>query len=362
MVQKNVRRGLVGCLAAAALLATTAVLPAGAAGGAVGGASEDQAAATGYLKFRDTFQGGFKSEGPDAKWKLFATGDLPNGDGVPTTSAQGLTVAPSGRNPLTGKPAFTYTTGQEHTGGAGTADHVKWYAYANNTASTGYPGFDAVPGQKLTCGSRMAARTYGNEQHPFGAAVTDPQSDLRLSAGAVSMVDFESLMVFDFFVTNSKLYAFYERLPQPGRSYAAFSYAVPVADRWPGQKHDLSISYDRAAGTVSYRADGREVYRASDLGLRPADRSNLVLDLGGTEERVTPRQLSCGIAMFAILDGGSATGPGLVRLTDRPDTYYAPSAGAPTPQTFVDEQSLPGSRLWGQGARLDVERVTVTSF
>ncbi|GAA3045381.1 hypothetical protein GCM10020229_65800 [Kitasatospora albolonga] len=353
-MRKSIRRGLFSCLAAVALAAAVPALPAGAVTG-------DRTAGPGHLEFRDTFQDGFKSEGPDARWKLFATGDLPGGDGVPVTSARGLSVAPGGRDPLTGKPAFTYSTGQEHTGGAGTADHVKWYAYANGTASSGYPGFDALPGRKLTCASRMAARTYGTERHPFGAAVTDPQSDLRLAAGAVSMVDFESLMVFDFFVTNSKLYAFYERLPQPGRTYAAFSYAVPVADRSPGQKHDLAISYDRAAGTVSYRADGREVYRAANLGFRPADRSGLVLDLGGTEENVTPRQLSCGIAMFAILDGGSATGPGLVRLTDQPGTYYRPAVGAPTPQTFVDEQSLPASRLWGQGARLDVERVTVTS-
>ncbi|MER5865966.1 DUF6081 family protein [Kitasatospora sp. NPDC002040] len=353
-MHRNIRRALLSCAAALSVAAGTVALPTGAA--ATGTPADGR-----YFKVWDNFRNGFDSTGPDARWSLFATGDRPQGDGVPTTSAQGLTVVPPGRNPVTGKPAFSYSTGQENAGGAGTADHVKWYAYANHTASTGYAGFDAVPGQRLSCGARISARSYGNEQHPFGANVTDPQTDLRLGAGAVSMVDFESLMVFDFFITNGKLYAFYERLPQPGRTYAAFSYALPVADRWPGQKHDLSISYDRSAGTVSYRADGREVYKVSTLGFRPADRSNLVLDLGGTEERVTPRQLSCGIAMFAILDGAGPNGRGLVRLTDQ-DTYYAPRTGAPTPQTFADEQSLPGNRLWGQGGRLDVERVTVSSL
>ncbi|MER5771276.1 hypothetical protein [Streptomyces sp. NPDC001985] len=35
--------------------------------------------------------------------------------------------------------------------------------------------------------------------------------------------------------------------------------------------------------------------------------------------------------------------------------------GEPVPQRFVDGASLPGSRLWGQGAGLRVREVSVTS-
>jgi len=352
-VHRTMKRTILSCLAAVALAAGSTAVPASA---------DAETAPTGARTlWDDSFRTGFSHTGGDAKWALFPAGSLPEGDGVPTASENGLTVVPTGRNPRTGQPAFVYSTGQEHDGGAGTADHVKWYAYANHTASSGVAGFDAVPGQVLTCGSRLAARTYGTEQHPFGAEVADPQSDLRLSSGAVSMVDFETMTVFDFFVTNTKLYAFYERLPKPGETYAAFSYALPVADRWPGKKHDLAISYDRQAGTAVWRADGREVLKIDRLGFRPADRSHLVLDLGGTEQPVAPRQLSCGIAMFVLLDAEGSNDRGLVRLTDQQGAYYDPDLGAPAEQRFADDLSLPGNRLWGQGARLDVERVTVSS-
>lgn len=353
-MHRALRRTITGLAAAVALAAGTVAVPAAAR-------ADAESAGGSYRVVWDDFRSGF-THGTGGKWALSAAGSLPDGDGIATTSASGLTVVPTGRNATTGKPAFAYTTGQEHDGGAGQADHLKWYAVANHTASTGVTGFDAVPGKVLTCGARLGARAYGTEQNPFGAEVADPQSDLRLASAGLSAIDYETMMVFDFFVTNTKLYAFYERLPTPGAAYAPFSYALPVADRTPGTQHDLAISYDRAAGTVVWKADGREVFSMNRLGFKPADRSHLLLDLGGTDQAAAPRQLSCGLGMFAILDGEGDNGHGLVRLTDQPDRYYDPHRGAPTPETFADDLSLPGNRLWGQGAQLDVDRVTISSL
>ncbi|MEU0087019.1 DUF6081 family protein [Streptomyces sp. NPDC006274] len=319
----------------------------------------------------DDFSGGFDHTGDDAKWALTPLGPFPNGDGKASTSSAGLRVVPTGTNPRTGAPAFAYTTGKESDGGDGGLDHVKWYALANHRASSGVLGFDADPGSVLTFDSTFSARTYGTGQHPFGDAVADPRNDLRLASGAMTTIDQESNMVFDFFVTNEWVYAFYERLPTPGADHVAFSYALPVERRsHPGQVNDLAISYDRSAGTVVWKVDGREVYKVDKIGFRPKDRTHLIIDLGGREELVAPRQLAPGFGMFVLLDadaphlgtdrdGGPRADGALVKLTDT-TSYYDPDAGAPVPQTFVDPDSRPGNRLWGQGARLDVRQLSIT--
>src|SRR5512139_2970859 len=236
------RTFLHGVTASAALGTVLDLGKATASAAGTGGTADSVGDSTGYRIVWDDFRSGFDHSGPDAKWSLTATGPLPGGDGTATTSSQGLVVVPTGTDPVTGEPAFVFTTGQEHTGGGGQADHGKWYAVTEHTSSAGFPGFDATPGHVLTFETRMSARTFGTGAHPFGSPVTDPQADLRLASGAMSVIDFETLMISDFFITNHRLYAFYERLPREGRTYAAFSYAVPVATRTPGQPHHLVIS------------------------------------------------------------------------------------------------------------------------
>jgi hypothetical protein len=302
------------------------------------------------------------TSGTGGTWQVFPSGPGSETFGRPITSPQGLRVLAGGTDPVTGEPAFVYTTGREDHGGDGLADHIKWFALANRTATTGYLGFDAFPGHVLTYEATLSARTYGTGRHPFGAAVQDPSDDLRLAAGAMNTADPETNMVFDFFLTNRRLYAFYERLPSPGQDHVAFSYAVPVAGRSPDQRHRLAISLDSSRGVVTWTADGRQVLRVNRIGLRPRDRQNLILDLGGTEEIVAPRQLACGMGMFTLLDArrpGSA-GPALVRLSNGV-TYYDPAYGEPRPQRFVDDESLPGNRLWGQGGEVTVTRFEVSS-
>jgi hypothetical protein len=66
--------------------------------------------------------------------------------------------------------------------------------------------------------------------------------------------------------------------------------------------------------------------------------------------------------MFAVLDGAGPGGRGLVQLTnDTNSPYFQPSVGEPRPQRFVDEASAPSSRLFGQGASLDIGPYVVAS-
>ncbi|CAM5538677.1 DUF6081 family protein [Streptomyces abikoensis] len=313
--------------------------------------------------FYDDFRYGFAASGTGARWETQPTGGLANGDGITSTgSGGGLKVVPTGTDPVTGKPAFVSTSAPQSQGGNGTWDHVKWGARPKNTSAAGYPGFDTPKTGFLNCNTDMSATTTGTERHPFGTAVADPQSDPRLAAGAMVVSDAQSAVIFDFFVTNKKVYAIYERLRMPGTTYAAYSYAVPVADRASStQKDSLLISVDSANSAVTWTVNGKSVLNVKGIGTRALDRKYMTLDHGGTEEVVHPRQLNCGVSTFTLLDGAvGSESRGLVHLDSVVD-YFDPRKGAPTRQTFLDETSQAGNRLWGQGATLDVSKIEISA-
>jgi hypothetical protein len=312
----------------------------------------------------DDFQNGFTVNAADAKWFYFSAPPYVGDDGIVTTSSAGLRVISSGVNPTTGKPAFVRTLGQEVANGGlpGGLDHVKWLAYMNHQSSSGYPGFDAPTTGELVCESWISGRSYGVGEHPFRDAVRNPNDDLRLGSVAMNSIDFDTFMVFDFFLTNKGIYAFYERLPFARGTYgnyAAFSFQIPIAARRPGDIHHLKLAYDKSAGTVRWLINNKEVYRVSNIGYR-IDRKFMTIDHGGVEGPVSPNQLNCGMGMFTLLDGHKPSDQALVRLSDADNFYFNPRLGEPSPQTFVDNASLDSSRLFGQGAELRMVKYQVS--
>jgi hypothetical protein len=322
------------------------------------------AASQSSLPVWDDFSGGFTVNTETAKWFYFQAGPYIGNDGITRTGPRGgLSVVPTGTNPTTGLPAFVRTIGQEQSNGGlpGGLDHVKWLVYMNHTASSGYPGFDAVPGQQLVCQATASGGTFGTQAHPFGAAVSDPDDDLRLASIAVNVVDFDTFMVFDIFLTNKRIYAFYEHLPfarDRYGNYAAFSYAIPIATRHPGDKAQVAVAYDKAKGTVRWLVDGVEKFRVDRIGYR-IDRTYMLLDHGGVEQAFSPNQLDCGMGMFTLLDAHGPGNQGLVRLSSDANFYYNPIVGEPTMETFMDGQSLQANRIFGQGAALQVQQYQV---
>jgi hypothetical protein len=315
----------------------------------------------------DDFSDGFATVGPQARWGYFQAGPFVAQDGIATTSEDGLQVVSSSTNPRTGEPAFAATLGheQDETSPVGALDHVKWLVYANHEASSGYPGFDAVPGEELTFETWFSGRTYGTGAHPFGGAVADAEDDLRLASVAMPVLDAETNLVLDFFVTNKRIYLFYERLPHARGAlgdYAAFLYTIPVGTRSPDDQHHFTIAYDPSAGVARWLVDGAEVYRVDRLGCRLVSSRYLMLDHGGVETEARPRQFGAGLGLFTILDGAQPEhhDAGLVRLTPEPDHYFSPARGAPRAQSFCDEMSLAPSRLFGQGAMLRVAKYVVS--
>lgn len=323
-----------------------------------------------YDDFRDGFAPVDLFTGSGSKWNYFSAGPYIGNDAVTSTSpTRGLSVAARGINPGTGKPAFSITLGQE--GSAenpfslpGGVDHVKFLVYANRAASSGFPGFDALPGRELHLETWIRGQTHGVSGHPFGSAVTQPDDDLRLAACAFNTIDFETFMVFDFFITNRHVYAFYERLPfgrgpQLG-NYAAFSFAVRSEEREPDQYHHLRLSYYRDTGRVRWFVDGNLVLEVNRIG-RLINRRYMTLDHGGTEVAVRPRQLCGGLGMFSLLDAYLPTKRSLVKLSNSPGFYFDPERGQPTSVAFVDANSARSSRLFGQGASMQVRRVNIVS-
>jgi Family of unknown function (DUF6081) len=260
-------------------------------------------------------------------------------DGIVTTSNQGLYVRASGTNPSTGAPAFTKTS-------PGDFDHVKWMADTQHLSSNFYPGFDAVPGKEVQCNMWVRGRTFGTANHPFGSAVTDPNTDLRLASFAMNTIDFETGMVFDVWITNNAIYPYYERLDFSGAGYDAFSSIFPAVWRTPGDQDKVTVAYDRAAGVVRWLVDDQEVARVDHIGIQSAG-ATTIIDHGGTPQPAAPRQLNCGMALFTLLDGGlPPSGVGLVSL--------APPYVFPT--SFVG-----GPNLFGQGAEMHIQRFEIDS-
>lgn len=301
---------------------------------------------------RSLFHEDFGAGLADTRWQVF-------GEAVPHRGADGLAVLPAGTDPVFGGPAFTVTRGQDAPGG-GRGDHVKWGALARSPAD-GTTSFEVPSAGALVCTLVMSGETAGVARHPFGAAVADPAADVRLAAVCMVVTDLASRTVFDFALTGSRVYALYERLPAPdGPGPAAFSYAVPVAERTPGRWHECRIRVDRGGARVTWVLDGRQVLSVDRIGHRVLGRDRLLLDHGGEEgEPVRLRRVGFGMGALTLLDGVGPDGRGLVRLDAADGFYHSVRHGPPVPQTFADDKSVPGSRLWGQGAVLRARRADV---
>jgi hypothetical protein len=323
-------------------------------------ASEEAAACPGYRVVWDDFRTPWST---DTRWLPFVYGAYDADDGCGVSTPAGLQVRACGSNAVTGAPAFRNTLGQS-AGTLAAFDHAKWIVMMNHLSSAGLPGFDAVPGQRLTCEAVVSGEIFGTQAHPFGDAVEDPEADPRLGSVAISAFDAETFVIFNFLLTNRMVYAFYERpafARAPGADDAAFQFLIPVAERRPWDRHRLAIAYDRAAGTARWILDGVEVFRVDAIGSR-IDRRYMLLDHGGYDVALSPAQMDCGMAMFDFLDGYGPTGRGLVQLeANDGDAYDDPRVGPSRGLDFVDPESLLSSRLFGQGAAMTVERFVVSS-
>ncbi|GLI59340.1 hypothetical protein VaNZ11_001202, partial [Volvox africanus] len=261
-------------------------------------------------------------------------------------------------------PATPATT----TSAPATLDHVKHLAFAG-------PVNVSATGRKLSYAIRMTAQMTIPSELPY--KVLNPLDDFRLASCAVVMADFVTMMVADMFLTNTGIWALYERLPfarTDTYDYAAFIYTRRIATRvnsW--QVHDLQISYNPTSNTLEWWVDGKLKHSVSRLGMRPSGMRAL-FDLGGAEEVVTPASFSLGFGCFSILDGADPNAraftplatTGLLDLNPTAATGSAREVYA-LPRTWqVDTRSNATAaqdlswRLFGQGTSLTVSAFKVS--
>jgi hypothetical protein len=248
---------------------------------------------------------------------------------------------------------FALTFDQSVFGGL---DHVKnllFYSAPVIAADNGYMRYELT----------FTGQVFGTENHPFGAdAVTDSQDDIRLASFAMNAVDFSTLVVADFVLSNTGVFAFYERLPfgkTESNNYQAFTSTKRVADRTVDQKHTLAIEYDKALKEIRWFVGNELVMTANDIGVPIAYDSQVkvILDHGGNPTTVVPDSFYCGWGVFSLLDMADPLGDGenlgLVDLTATPGVYAYPTK-------FVDMKSADSSRLFGQGAKIQVYKMDIT--
>ena len=253
----------------------------------------------------------------------------------------------------------------------GTLDHVKWLAYIN-TAFT-------IPtdGKELVLTVKGTSEIFGTKKNPFCVSRNDP----RLASIGINTLDLTTNIVADFFITNDKIYALYERLPfarTAENNYASFTYLVPVADR--KNKCDdfkLQIAFNGKSKYLRFLVDGKEVLRVEKLGFRLTGfgADYLVLDLAGVEQEAFPVTIQAGFGTFSLLDAYSACtkticngvlrkcprskkDQGLVKLVTTPNFYFFP--GTNKPATFVSDGVNPETRIFGQGAQLKLCSLSVS--
>jgi hypothetical protein len=224
-----------------------------------------------------------------------------------------------------------------------------------------------------------SVQTSHTDQSPFPAAVLQGEDDLRLAAGVFGLFDDVRGNAYSFALTNDRVYALYQRLPfnrTVSDNYAAFTYAVPVAERTPADFHRMAIIVKACCPAVSWLLEGKQVFRVKAPGFRLTDkRLTPIIDNGGVEGDSTVSAIKYGLGTMTFVNAYPAAASCRKRCgfppirealvdTGSGDAYtveYNPVTGAPTLATYWDPQGTSQySHVWGQGVTIRITHLKVT--
>ena len=336
---------------------------------------------------------------PIDNWVYFQSGAFTGNDATALAQNNELKLNPTPQ-------AFTLTVPQGTDGGL---DHVKYLVYRKGAFTAPDDGNELVYEAEIAVNQTFAAPP----QVPVAlqAGVQNMNDDIRLCSGAINCIDYDTMMVFDCFMSNNIIYAFYERLPflEPNwftapnpinNTYHAFSHCIPIARRATGVETStgqnpindfvkVAIAYNRSRGYVRWLVNGVERYRVNRIGCA-LDAKYRVLDHGGPDVQVDVRQLNFGFGLFTLLDmslpnvenyidTGTLTATpnnGLVQIGAQAggpvgaNCQYVNHHGSNTtftgliysPPTFIDGSSLLANRIFGQGAQMTIRNWKVYVF
>jgi hypothetical protein len=148
----------------------------------------------------------------------------------------------------------------------------------DNVKALIYSTAEFAPGERgiISVSTDMRVTTFGTGNNPYGVDA----GDVRLGCGALNTIDLKTWMVFDFFVSGSRIVPLYERPPfgiSDANPYTAFTELIPIdLPTKQGEWHHCAIRYDRARDRVSWMVDGEAVAVRDAVGAPPGERGPVV--------------------------------------------------------------------------------------
>lgn len=340
-----------------------------------------------YLADLDFYTHYPRLTGERADWSYWTDGQV---------TADGGSLAFSCKGGLLDSKVYTVTSPQSANP---YADHYKYFISANAPVTVPKAG-------NLVFEFVAAVKTFETDQYPYPEVlISDAGEDVRFAAGVFQVFSTNSSqpdqrnpltdgLVFSYYLTNDRVYIGYERQQQANAdvvpdgkayssAYAAFNFLIPVKVRRACDQHDMKIVFNQANRYVSWRLDGREVYRVSKVGYL-LNREFMMSDFGGAEGDAFPDLLQYGFGSFTLLDNYPAClRSDSCRSCKFPDVrqalvqtllpvsippnpvvppytgQYNPVLGQPSPAVFWDTNGLVANRLWGQGSESAIRRLAV---
>lgn len=329
--------------------------------------------------FIDNFNGPFDPSNPNSNYMFFSVpGVVTANDGTTSVSGSGLTINSS---------PFTYSNNTS-------LDHVKYLVFRKAPFKT-----QVGLNKEILFEADMSVKQTGLDTIPqqLKAApgtingIVDSKIDPRPCCGAFNVVDFNTLLVFDFIITNKMVYALVERLPfnlpewGGSQTYNAYTHLIPVHAREICENDDplddilkLGISYDYTRGVVKWLIKNKEVFRINNPGkfLDAKYRVTQITPIGQPaypQHVVRSPDLWVGFGTFSLLEASYPINPlnqvnvGLVNFTMGGYFPYADANAAPPDANSIalnylaDLPQLNNTTVFGQGADLRIKKLKVST-
>ena len=254
-------------------------------------------------------------------------------------------------------------------------DHMKYIMVSNDH-------YD-IPGiGQLSVEYKAKVHVKGIEEQPFPPEMLAESNDVRLGNACLSTVSLETGFIIGFLVTNDRIYAHYQRLTvaqEYVNQYAAFCMVIPLAERCKDDCNSLRVVFDGRIKQVSFLVDGVRKYWIDHLGFIQ-DRRLVVLDQGGEEELMWPKNIQLLFGSATLLDyypvatnpacrnpyeadavcGFSPVHIALVRTGDDALSLYDPYSYGTQPANYYDPMGEKECKhIWGQGCNIDIKSIKV---
>jgi hypothetical protein len=226
---------------------------------------------------------------------------------------------------------------------------------------------------------KASVETFFSDQSPFpNQMISQNGDDVRLATGTFNVYDFTTGLMFDFFVTNSRIYIGYGRATftrTPANDYAGFQFLIPVKMRKPCDENVMRVVLNSKRKLVTWFVDGRAVFVVNKVGYY-LNRQFMTVDNNGFEMGAFPNSIRYGFGAATLMDNYPACQkdadccdcrfPSLRQalVNTAPDALVGevnPLVGRVNPAVFYDNTNSVDYKYWGQGSVTRLKHLIVWS-